>query len=119
MSRFLLVWSMCAGISWAGYSCQHLVVDALATAFHKKSPSTESVIFWMGDILNFLFSAYMTYKLWGVTETVRKTGQVFTSMTWLPKWYMYLAGVLGLAGMCIRIVQRRIEGVVAKKKEVK
>ena len=117
LSRFCLVWAMCAGISWAGYSGQHLTVDALATAFHKKAPNVESGIFWVGDILNLAFSAYMTYRLWIVTATVMKSNQVFTSMPWLPKWLMYFAGVLGMAGMCFRIIQRRAEQLMAKKKE--
>jgi len=116
LSRFLLVWAMCAGISWAGKSKQHLTVDALATAFHKKAPKVESGIFLFGDLLNLVFSAYMTYRLWIVTHTVMKSHQVFTSMPWLPKWLMYFAGVLGMAGMCIRITQRLVENAVAKKR---
>ena len=117
LSRFCLVWAMCAGISWAGYSGQHLTVDALATAFHKKAPSVESGIFWVGDILNFLFACYMTYRLWIITSTVMASHQVYTSMTWLPKWLLYFAGVCGMAGMAIRIVQRRVGQILAKRKE--
>ncbi|MGI5966925.1 TRAP transporter small permease [Anaerotruncus rubiinfantis] len=119
ISRFFLVWAMCAGISWAGYVGQHLVVDALATAFHKKAPNLESGIFWIGDFLNVLFGAYMAYRLWIISETVMKSNQVFTSMPWLPKWLMYFAGVLGMSGMCIRIIQRRAELLLNKKKEAK
>ena len=117
LSRFLLVWAMCAGISWAGYSFQHLTVDAMATAFHKRMPKVESVIFWIGDIINVLFGGYMAYRLWIITSTIMKSNQVFTSMPFLPKWLMYFAGVLGMGGMCIRIIQRRVEGVLANKKK--
>lgn len=117
LSRLLLVWAMCAGISWAGYSGQHLVVDAMATAFHKKHPAVESIIFWIGDILNLFFSGFMAWKLLGVSQMVMKSHQVFTSMPWLPKGFMYIAGVFGLTGMCIRIIQRRVEQFLANKKE--
>ncbi len=118
LSRFLLVWAMCAGISWAGKTGEHLTVTALANAFHKKAPGVESVIFWIGDILCVLFCAYMSYRLWVVTATVMKSHQVYTSMPWLPKWLMYFAGVLGLIGLCIRIIQRRVIELLAKKKGV-
>ena len=38
-------------------------------------------------------------------------------MTWLPKWLLYFAGVCGMAGMAIRIVQRRVGQILAKRKE--
>lgn len=116
LSRFLLVWAICAGIGWAGRHSEHLTVTALANAFHKKNPKIEYGIFWIGDILCVLFSAYMSYRLWIVTSTVMKSGQTFTSMQWLPKWPMYFAGVLGLADLCIRIIQRRVVEYLEKRK---
>lgn len=116
MSRFLLVWAMCAGISWAGKTGEHLTVTALANAFHKKAPGVESAIFWVGDILNVLFCGYMAYRLWLVTTTIRNSHQVFTSMPWLPKWLMYFAGVLAMAGICIRVIQRRVGELLCAKK---
>lgn len=35
-------------------------------------------------------------------------GQVLSALPLVPKWIMYLAGVLGMAGMSIRIIQRRV-----------
>lgn len=116
MSRFLLVWAMCAGISWAGKTGEHLTVTALANAFHKKHPEVEYAVFWIGDILNVLFCGYMAYRLWMVTSTVMKSQQVFTSMPWLPKWLMYFAGVLSMIGICIRVVQRRVGECMTKRK---
>ena len=117
LSRFLLVWAICAGIGWAGKTSEHLTVTALANAFHKKNPKVEEAIFWIGDILTVLFCAYMCYKLWGVTMTVMKSHQVYTSMQWLPKWPMYFAGVLAMADVCIRIIQRRVGEQMGKGKE--
>lgn len=116
LSRFFLVWAICAGIGWAGKTKEHLTVTAVANAFHKKNPKVEYVIFWIGDILNVLFCAYMSYRLWNVTLTVMKSHQAFTSMQWLPKWPMYFAGVLGLADLCIRVIQRRIVEFMEKRK---
>ena len=113
LSRFLLVWAMCAGISWCGKSGDHLTVTALANAFHKKAPKAESLIFWIGDIINVCFGFYMAYRLWIVTSTVMKSHQVYTSMPFLPKWLMYFAGVLAMLGMSIRTIQRRAEGILA------
>ena len=117
MSRFLLVWAMCAGISWAGKTGEHLTVTALANVFHKKYPEVERMIFWIGDILNVLFCAYMAYRLWNVTFTVMNSHQVFTSMPWLPKWLMYFAGVLAMIGLCIRVIQKLVGECLAKKEE--
>ena len=116
LSRFLLVWAMCAGISWCGKSGDHLTVTALANAFHKKAPSAEATIFWIGDIINVLFGFYMAYRLWIVTSTVMKSHQVFTSMPFLPKWLMYFAGVLAMLGMSLRTIQRRVGGLIQAKK---
>ncbi|MCR5228728.1 MAG: TRAP transporter small permease [Solobacterium sp.] len=116
LSRFLLVWAMCAGISWCGKSGDHLTVTAMANAFHKKSPKTESAIFLIGDLINIGFGVFMAWRLWIVMMTVKKTGQVFTSMPFLPKWLMYLAGVLAMAGMAVRIIQRLAENSLKNRK---
>ena len=39
---------------------------------------------------------------------IRNQGQVLSALPFVPKWIMYLAGVLGMAGMSIRIIQRRV-----------
>ena len=41
-------------------------------------------------------------------ELIRNQGQVLSALPFVPKWIMYLAGVLGMAGMSIRIIQRRV-----------
>ena len=59
----------------------------------------------------------MAYRLFIVTETVRKSHQVFTSMPFLPKWLMYFAGMLAMAGMSLRTIQRRAEALRIKRAE--
>lgn len=105
MSRLLFVWVSFAGISWAGRINAHNRVTVVAVIFGKKQNIAE-IFLTLGDILGILFGFYMAKLTYDVMVKIYVTGQVLPSMTWCPKWVMYLPGVLGMIGMSLRITQR-------------
>ena len=107
LARLLLVWTSFAGISWAGMINAHMRVTALSLAF-KKNPKIFGIIYLLGDIVAVIYGFYLSWQIFGVMILVKNQGQVLSALPLVPKWIMYLAGVLGMAGMSIRIIQRRV-----------
>lgn len=107
LARLLLVWTSFAGISWAGMINAHMRVPALSLAF-KKNPKIFEIIYLLGDIVAVIYGFYLSWQIFGVMILVKNQGQVLSALPLVPKWIMYLAGVLGMAGMSIRIIQRRV-----------
>ena len=107
LARLLLVWTSFAGISWAGMINAHMRVTALSLMF-KKNPKIFEIIYLLGDIVAVIYGFYLSWQIFGVMMLVKNQGQVLSALPLVPKWIMYLAGVLGMAGMSIRIIQRRV-----------
>lgn len=107
LARLLLVWTSFAGISWAGMINAHMRVTALSLAF-KKNPRIFEAVYFLGDIVAVIYGFYLSWQIFGVMMLVKNQGQVLSALPLVPKWIMYLAGVLGMAGMSIRIIQRRV-----------
>lgn len=107
LARLLLVWTSFAGISWAGMINAHMRVTALSLAF-KKNPKIFEIIYLLGDIVAVIYGFYLSWQIFGVMILVKNQGQVLSALPLVPKWIMYLAGVLGMTGMSIRIIQRRV-----------
>lgn len=107
LARLLLVWTSFAGISWAAMINAHMRVTALSLAF-KKNPKIFEIIYLLGDIVAVIYGFYLSWQIFGVMILVKNQGQVLSALPLVPKWIMYLAGVLGMAGMSIRIIQRRV-----------
>lgn len=107
LARLLLVWTSFAGISWAGMINAHMRVTALSLAF-KKNPKIFEIIYLLGDIVAVIYGFYLSWQIFGVMILVKNQGQVLSALPLVPKWIMYLARVLGMAGMSIRIIQRRV-----------
>lgn len=107
LARLLLVWTSFVGISWAGMINAHMRVTALSLAF-KKNPKIFEIIYLLGDIVAVIYGFYLSWQIFGVMILVKNQGQVLSALPLVPKWIMYLAGVLGMAGMSIRIIQRRV-----------
>ena len=107
LARLLLVWTSFAGISWAGMINAHMRVTALSLAL-KKNPKIFELVYLLGDIVAVIYGFYLSWQIFGVMMLVKTQGQVLSALPLVPKWVMYLAGVLGMAGMSIRIIQRRV-----------
>jgi len=106
MARVMLVWISFAGISWAGSINVHMRVTAVSL-LAKKHPWIFEAFLVFGDIVTALYSFYLTYRIFLFMNMVRIQGQVMSAIPWMPKWIMYLAGVLGMLGLGLRIIQRR------------
>ncbi len=117
LSRFLLVWISFAGISWAGKIDVHMRVTAVSL-LTKKHPWFFKVILLIGDFISVIYSLYLTYRIYLFMLMVKKQGQILSSLPWIPKWVMYLAGVLGMTGLAIRIIQRRTIWFLEKKNRI-
>lgn len=63
------------------------------------------------------FGLFIAYKMSLVTSNTIANHQVFTSMTWMPVWVMYISGVMGMLGFSIRTAQRMIGEIRANKKQ--
>lgn len=116
LARLLLIWTSFAGISWAGMINAHMRVTALSLAC-KKNPKIFETIYFIGDMAAVFYGLYMSYEIFKVMMLVKNQGQVLSALPLVPKWIMYLAGVLGMAGMSIRIIQRRTGEYLNHKKE--
>ncbi|MCI8648573.1 MAG: TRAP transporter small permease subunit [Anaerotruncus sp.] len=114
LTRLMLVWISFAGISWAGMLDVHMKVTAISL-LTKKHPKFFEYVLMVGDLAAVLYCFYLTYRI-GVTMRMTIVQyQVFTAMPWCPKWVMYLAGVLGMAGCGLRIIQRRVNYFCSRK----
>lgn len=74
-------------------------------------------VFWFGDLVSIAFGLFIAYKMSMVTRNTIANHQVFTSMTWMPVWVMYISGVMGMLGFSIRTAQRMIGEIRANKKQ--
>lgn len=117
MAKLLLVWTSFAGISWAGRVDAHMRVTALSL-LTKKNPKIFDIVFLIGDLIAAAYCFYLAYKIFGTLLMIKSQSQVFSAMPFIPKWVMYLAGVLGMAGMGIRILQRSYISNRDKKKNI-
>lgn len=107
ITRIMFVWLTFAGISWAGLHGLHMRVAVLANLVGTRGGRA---LLFLGDVITILFSIYMSYKIYGVMMVVYARKQMFSAIPWMPVWIMYLAGVVGLAGLALRIIQRQVRG---------
>ncbi|MDR1520062.1 MAG: TRAP transporter small permease [Planctomycetota bacterium] len=105
LTRIMFVWITFAGISWAGKLGVHMRVSAVAGVLGEKYGR---LLVWFGDAVTVFFGFHMAYKIAGVMLVVYKRGQIFATVPWIPVWIMYLAGVLGMLGLSLRIIQSRL-----------
>ena len=52
-----------------------------------------------------IFSVYMIRYMMIIIDNILVNKQVFSAMTWLPMWVMYVPGVIGMAGWAVRTIQ--------------
>jgi len=113
--RYLLVWISFAGISWGGMIDVHMKVTAVSL-LTKKHPKVFENILVIGDAVTVVYAFYLSYRIALFARMIAQKGQILSAIPWIPKWTMYLAGVLGMAGLGIRIIERRVIWFAAKRK---
>lgn len=105
--RLMLVWISFAGISWAGAINAHMRVTAISLVTGKKHENVFQVILFIGDVITAIFAFWASYRICRFMIMIAQQDQRLSAMPWIPKWVMYLAGVLGMAGYGIRVIQKR------------
>ncbi|RGY94981.1 TRAP transporter small permease [Clostridium sp. AM58-1XD] len=101
-TRLLFVWLTFVGVSLAALKGKHLKVSAAAQLLPGKMGT---VVFLIGDVVTVIFSLYMIRYMIIIINNILVNKQVFSAMTWLPMWVMYVPGVIGMAGWAVRTVQ--------------
>lgn len=113
-ARIAFVWMSFAGVSLAGMYGSHLQVTVASMILGEKRAF---YVFWIGDMIVILFGLFMSWKIFGVMQTVIMTKQTFPAIPWLPSWILYLPGVAGMFGLSLRVVQKRYRSIVSNRKE--
>ena len=101
-TRLLFVWLTFVGVSLAALKGKHLKVSAVAQVLPGK---LGVIVFLIGDIVTVIFSVYMIRYMMIIIDNILVNKQVFSAMTWLPMWVMYVPGVIGMAGWAVRTIQ--------------
>ena len=114
VTRLLFIYVTFAGISWACKGDEHLRVTFLAEFLPGKH--SKNILFLIGNIAVIFIAAYMWWLILAMMIQCFKAGQTFSGASFIPIWVMYLAGVLGMGGMCIRTMQY---GIIPILKDIK
>jgi len=101
-SRILFVWCTLIGISLGALTGQHLKVEAIDSFLPRK------ISFWIdlfGDVVSFIYAIVVSVVMWQYIQNIIEFPQYFSSMPWLSAAVMYIPGLIGMIGFCIRITQ--------------
>ena len=93
---------MLIGISLGAFTGQHLKVEAIDNFLPRK------ITYWIdlfGDFVSFVYAVVVSYMMWVYIQNIIQFPQYFSSMPWLSAAVMYIPGLIGMIGFCIRIVQ--------------
>jgi TRAP-type C4-dicarboxylate transport system permease small subunit len=114
LTRILFVWITLAGVSLAAKRNMHLKVEAITNLVPERIAKIISIA---ADVFTIVFSLYIAGLISKIVLMQLSFGQVFPSMTWLPVWTMYLAGVFGMIGMAYRTFERSFWPLIRNKLE--
>lgn len=119
VTRVMFIWISFAGISWACKADGHLRVTALAE--FQKNRKMKLTLLLIGEVLMAIVCGYLCVLVYNMMIQCIISGQVFTGASFLKVWVMYLAGVLGLGGASIRVIQfgiiPKIKAVLSRREE--
>lgn len=90
------------GISLGAFTGQHLKVEAIDNFLPRK------ITYWIdlfGDFVSFVYAIVVSYMMWVYIQNIIQFPQYFSSMPWLSAAVMYIPGLIGMIGFCIRIMQ--------------
>ncbi|GHU04456.1 hypothetical protein FACS1894158_04800 [Betaproteobacteria bacterium] len=102
LTRLLFVYVSFAGVSWCGRIGAHMRTTAITLV---TGPKIGKWVIFFGDFITVIIGLYLAYIIFGVMQAVYLKKQYLAAMPWCPSWIMYLAGVLGMLGFCIRVIQ--------------
>jgi TRAP-type C4-dicarboxylate transport system permease small subunit len=104
LTRILFVWVTFAGISLASKLQMHLKLGILSTYAPKK---IQEKLPYITDAISIAVAVFLTFLIYKLLVVQITKWQTFPSIPWLPAWSMYLAGLYGMTGMIIRLIQVR------------
>ena len=62
----------------------------------------------VGDIISLIYAVIVCYFMWTYIQNMMEFPQYFSAIPWLSATVMYIPGVIGMAGFCVRICQGSI-----------
>ncbi len=101
LARYLFLWQIWVGASFAAKHSRHLKVEMLKNLFPKKGQLVLDVIaalFWIG------FCVFLTTKSGIITNTLFQIGQLSPAMR-MPMGYAYASVPVGCGLMTFRLLQ--------------
>lgn len=111
LCRYIFVWCGGLGISYATKTESHLRLDVIPNLIPKLKKPYEII----ADLALLTFACYMLKPGLNVISVLLKTGQVSAAMK-VPMAYVYLAVLLGCILTVVRLIEKYIKLLVAKRR---
>lgn len=108
LARYLFLWQIWIGASFAAKKEKHLRTDILKTAVSKKYKNYVELI---AIVIWLVFSIFLTYKSSLLVISIGKTHQLSPAMR-MPMSYAYASVPFGCALMSIRLIQNMYLNIV-------
>ncbi len=102
LSRYLLIWMVNIGISYAVKKKCHVRITALDSVF---PTAAKKVLEYISSFLVLAFAGAVTVLGYQVVTFNMKMGQMSQAMEFLPVWVIYLAVPVGFGLTCFRTIQ--------------
>ncbi|GHV33099.1 hypothetical protein FACS1894187_00500 [Synergistales bacterium] len=112
--RIGFVWVTYAGSSMACKNSMHLTIDLVK---YLAGPLMTKIIAIWSYSFTVFFAVYMCWHIFTIVLQQMEKWQTFASMTWLPVWVMYIAGVVGMLGIAARTLQFGLLPLFSAKEE--
>jgi TRAP-type C4-dicarboxylate transport system permease small subunit len=112
--RIGFVWVTYAGASMACKNSMHLTIDLVK--YFAGPTLSKAISIWSSSFTVF-FAGYMCWHIATLVFQQIEKGQTFSSMTWLPVWVMYSAGVIGMIGIAVRTLMFGLLPLFSQAKE--
>lgn len=103
VSRYMFIWLIYLGISYAVKTDSHIRVDMLLTR-DWLSETKKKILCIFADIVFLLFSLCVAHVGFKVAHLIARRGQI-TAATEIPMWVIYLAVPVGYSLCSVRLVQ--------------
>ena len=101
LARYMFIWLIYLGISYGASIMKHIKIEAALKLYPK---AMRPYIVIVGDILFFLFAAYIAYIAWGNVSRQMMIGQT-TPALGIPMWFIYAAPMVGFTLTALRQIQ--------------
>lgn len=114
VTRILFVWMTFAGISLAALQSAHMRVSAISIVLGEKR---SKAVFYFGNLVAAGFGLMISFYMFNCVMNAVNNKQTFTAVPGLNVGVMYAAGVFGMLGFTVRMIQALVGEIRASKKE--